>query len=35
MIPFGAGVVSSALGVGVLYLCVVSSISVYAVLMSG
>ena len=35
VIPFGAGVVLSDLGVGVLYLFVVSSISVYAVLMSG
>ncbi len=35
VIPYGPGVVLSDLGVGVLYLFVVSSISVYAVLMSG
>jgi NADH:ubiquinone oxidoreductase subunit H len=35
VIPYGPGVVLSDLGIGVLYLFVVSSISVYAVLMSG
>lgn len=35
VIPYGPGVVLSDLGVGILYLFVVSSISVYAVLMSG
>ena len=35
VIPYGQGVVLSALGIGVLYLFAVSSISVYAVLMSG
>ena len=35
VIPYGAGVVLSDLGIGILYLFVVSSISVYAVLMSG
>ena len=35
VIPYGVGVVLSDLGIGVLYLFVVSSISVYAVLMSG
>ena len=35
VIPYGPGVVLSDLGIGILYLFVVSSISVYAVLMSG
>ncbi len=35
VVPYGPGVVLSDLGIGVLYLFVVSSISVYAVLMSG
>lgn len=35
VVPYGAGVVLSDLGIGILYLFVVSSISVYAVLMSG
>ena len=35
VIPYGPGVVLSNLGIGVLYLFVVSSISVYAVSMSG
>ena len=35
MIPYGEGVVLSDLGLGVLYIFAVSSISVYAVLMSG
>ena len=35
VIPYGPGVVLSDLGIGVLYLFVISSISVYAVLMSG
>ena len=35
VIPYGPGVVLSDLGIGVLYLFVVSSISVYAILMSG
>lgn len=35
VIPYGQGVVLSDLGVGVLYLFAASSISVYAVLMSG
>ena len=35
VVPYGPGVVFSDLGIGVLYLFVVSSISVYAVLMSG
>lgn len=34
-IPYGRGVVLSDIGIGVLYLFAVSSISVYAVLMSG
>lgn len=34
-IPYGQGIVLSDLGIGVLYLFAVSSISVYAVLMSG
>jgi len=35
VIPYGQGVVLSDLGIGILYLFAVSSISVYAVLMSG
>lgn len=35
VIPYGAGVVLSDLGIGILYLFAVSSISVYAILMSG
>ena len=35
VIPYGEGVVLSDLGVGILYIFAVSSISVYAVLMSG
>ncbi len=35
VIPYGQGVVLSDLGVGILYLFAVSSISVYAILMSG
>lgn len=35
VIPYGPGVVLSDLGIGILYVFVVSSISVYAVLMSG
>lgn len=35
MIPYGRGVVLSDLSIGVLYLFAVSSISVYAILMSG
>lgn len=34
-IPYGRGVVLSDIGIGILYLFAVSSISVYAVLMSG
>lgn len=33
--PYGQGVVLSDMGIGILYLFAVSSISVYAVLMSG
>nr|YP_001648627.1 NADH dehydrogenase subunit 1 [Agelas schmidtii]ABW83920.1 NADH dehydrogenase subunit 1 [Agelas schmidtii] len=35
VIPYGTGVVLSDLGIGILYLFAVSSISVYAILMSG
>lgn len=35
VIPYGQGIVLSDLGIGILYLFAVSSISVYAVLMSG
>lgn len=35
VIPYGVGVVLSDLGIGILYLFAVSSISVYAILMSG
>uniref|UniRef100_A0AAU8HQ66 NADH-ubiquinone oxidoreductase chain 1 n=1 Tax=Porifera sp. TaxID=3140030 RepID=A0AAU8HQ66_9METZ len=35
VIPYGQGIVLSDLGIGVLYLFAVSSISVYAILMSG
>ena len=33
--PYGQGVVLSDIGIGILYLFAISSISVYAVLMSG
>lgn len=35
VVPYGQGAVFSDIGIGVLYLFVVSSISVYAILMSG
>ena len=35
VIPYGRGIVLSDLNVGVLYLFAVSSITVYAILMSG